>query len=74
MRLARRARVIFIVTLVSAWVELHTSFKVNVKQKLGHPLKKKEYFYGLKNLVIVRFFCPHVFFFPACVTASLVER
>lgn len=71
MRLARRARVIF--TLVSAWVELHTSFKVNVKQKLGRPLKKKEYFYGLKNLVIVSFFCPHVFFFPACITASLVE-
>lgn len=62
MRLARRARVIF--TLVSAWVELHTSFKVNVKQKLGRPLKKKEYFYGLKNLVIVSFFLSSRLLFP----------
>lgn len=74
MRLARRACVIFIVTLVLACVELLTSFKGNVKQKPGHPLKKKEYFYGLKNLVIVSFFVLTSSFSPACITASLVER
>lgn len=33
-----------------------TNGKVQHKQKLGHLLKKKEYFCGLKNVVIVSFF------------------